>query len=46
MQIEIQGRDAVAATEELLSIEGIQGSYQTRKEVEREGTLATVASIV
>jgi hypothetical protein len=46
MQIEIQGRDAVAATEELLSIEGIQGSYETRKEVEREGTLATVATIV
>ena len=46
MQIEIQGRDAVAATEELLSIEGIQGSYETRKEVEREGTIATVASIV
>ena len=35
MQIEIQGPDAVAATEELLSIEGIQGSYETRKEVER-----------
>jgi hypothetical protein len=46
MQIEIQGRDAVAATEELLSLEGIQGSYETGKEVEREGTLATIANIV
>jgi hypothetical protein len=46
MQIEIQGRDAVAATEELLSIEGVQGSYETLKEVEREGTLATIATIV
>jgi len=46
MQIEIQGRDAVAATEELLSLEGIQGSYETLKEVEREGTLATIASIL
>jgi hypothetical protein len=45
MQIEIQGRDAVAATEELLLLEGIQGSYETLKEVEREGTLATIASI-
>ena len=46
MQIEIQGQDAVAATKELLLIEGIQGSYETRKEVEREGTLATIANIV
>jgi hypothetical protein len=45
MQIEIQGQDAVAATKELLLIEGIQGSYETRKEVEREGTLATIANI-
>lgn len=46
MQIEIQGRDAVAATEELLSIEGIEGSYETLKEVEREGNLATIVHII
>jgi hypothetical protein len=46
MKIEIQGRDAVEATEELLAIEGIEGSYQTLEEIEREGTLATIAMIV
>ncbi|QIR38504.1 hypothetical protein HCG51_18535 [Tolypothrix sp. PCC 7910] len=46
MKIEIQGRDAVTATEELLAIEGLEGSYQTIDEVEREGTLATIATIV
>ena len=35
MKIEIQGRDAVKATEELLRIEGLQGSYETINEVER-----------
>lgn len=35
MKIEIQGRDAVKATEELLAIEGLEGSYQTIDEVER-----------
>ncbi|CBN57610.1 MULTISPECIES: hypothetical protein [Kamptonema] len=46
MKIEIQGQDAVSATEELLRIEGLQGSYETVDEVEREGTLATIATIV
>lgn len=46
MKIEIEGRDAVKATEELLAIEGIEGSYQTVDEVEREGTVATIATIV
>ena len=46
MKIEIQGQDAVKATEELLSIEGLNGSYETIDEVEREGTLATIATIV
>jgi hypothetical protein len=46
MKIEIQGRDAVEATEELLIIEGLEGSYQTLEEVEREGTLVTIATIV
>ena len=46
MQIEIQGQDAEKATQELLSIEGLKGSYETVDEVEREGTLATIATIV
>jgi hypothetical protein len=46
MKIEIQGRDAVQATEDLLSIEGLEGSYETVSEVEREGTLVTIATIV
>ncbi|WNZ28062.1 hypothetical protein HJG54_34695 (plasmid) [Leptolyngbya sp. NK1-12] len=46
MKVEIQGRDAIDATEELLKIEGFQGSYQTRDAVEREGTLVTIATIV
>ena len=46
MKIEIQGRDAVKATEELLAIEGLEGSYETPDKVEREGTLATIATIV
>jgi len=44
--IEIQGQDAVAATEELLAISGISGSYEVEEGVEREGTLATIATIV
>lgn len=46
MKIEIQGQNAVRATEELLAIEGVEGSYQTVNEVEREVTLATIATIV
>ncbi|WP_414546188.1 hypothetical protein [Nostoc sp. CCY0012] len=46
MKIEIEGRDAITATEELLTIEGLEGSYQPIDEVEREGTLATIATIV
>ncbi|MFB2970183.1 hypothetical protein ACE1CD_14500 [Aerosakkonema sp. BLCC-F183] len=46
MQIEIQGRDAVKATGELLAIEGLQGSYEIIDETEKEGTLATIATIV
>ena len=48
VQIEIQGQDAVKATEELLNIQGIEGNYETvgEDEVEREGTIATIATIV
>ena len=46
MKIEIQGQDALKATEELLNIEGLDGSYETVDEVEKEVTLATIATIV
>jgi hypothetical protein len=46
MKIETQGRDAINATEELLKIEGLQGSYQTIADIEREATIVTIATIV
>jgi hypothetical protein len=47
MKIEIEGRDAVEATKELLAIEGIEGSYQTVEEADKEAIiLATIATIV
>ncbi len=46
MKIEIQGQDAVKATEELLRIEGLEGSYETVSEVERGEPLTTIATIV
>ena len=52
MQIEIQGQDAVQATEELLSIlmeKGLEGSYEIFEEVEQgdvNTTLATIAASV
>lgn len=44
--IEVQGRDAIAATEELLAIPEITGSWETEGEAEREGVVATIATIV
>jgi hypothetical protein len=46
MQIEIVGQDAVQVTEELLAIDGIKGSYEVLNAVQREITLATIATIV
>jgi hypothetical protein len=46
IQIEVQGQDAVAATEELFSIPSISGNWETLDDVEREGTLATIGTIV
>ena len=46
IQFEVQGQDAVTATEELLSISGVAGNYETEDETEREGTLATIGVIV
>jgi hypothetical protein len=46
IQIAIEGEDAVSATEELLQISGISGSYTTPEETTREVTVTTVATIV
>ena len=46
MKIEIQGQYAVQAAEELLSIEGLEGSYETVSELERGEPLTTIATIV
>jgi hypothetical protein len=44
--IEVQGTDAIAATEQLLAIPELDGTWETSDEVEREGTLVTIATIV
>jgi DNA-binding transcriptional regulator YbjK len=44
--VEVQGVDAIAATEDLLAIPGVEGSWQTEEEVQREGVLAVMATIV
>jgi hypothetical protein len=46
IQLEIQGQDAVAATEELFSISGLSGSWKTEGEADKEGTLITIGTIV
>ena len=46
IQVAIEGEDAVSATEELLQISGISGSYTTPAETTREVTVTTVATIV
>ena len=47
VKIEVHGQDAVQAAEELLSIEEFKDSnYEIVNEVEQEGTLATIATIV
>lgn len=42
----IEGEGAIEATEELLRLEGIEGSFTVDEEVQREGVIATIASIV
>jgi hypothetical protein len=46
MQIEIQGQDAIRVAEEIIAIDGVDGNYEVVSEVEREGTLATIATII
>ncbi len=47
IELEIEGAGAVAATEELLQISGLDGRWKPASEgPQREGTLATIATIV
>ncbi|PZO35761.1 MAG: hypothetical protein DCF19_23175 [Pseudanabaena frigida] len=46
MKFAIEGEGAIEATEELLTLEGIEGSFTVDEEVQREGVIATIASIV
>ncbi|NJN90974.1 MAG: hypothetical protein HC878_11780 [Leptolyngbyaceae cyanobacterium SL_5_14] len=46
MLIEIQGTNAIAATEELLATTEITGTWEAGDETEREGVLVTIATIV
>ncbi len=47
IQLAIEGKDAIAVTEELLAIPGISGNYKVSSEAqEREPVVTTVATIV
>ena len=46
IQLEIEGTGAIAATEALLRLDGLEGEYETVGEDTKEGTLAAIASIV
>lgn len=47
IQLEIEGLGAVSATEELLTIDGIEGEWEPANEgVQRDVSLATIATIV
>ncbi|MGD1873266.1 MAG: hypothetical protein ACFB02_09470 [Mastigocoleus sp.] len=45
IRVAIAGEGAIPATEALLKIDGISGSYQRWEEVEKEGVNAVVATI-
>ncbi len=45
MIFEIEGEEAVAATEDLLALDGVEGTYRIPEEVQK-GALTTVATIV
>ena len=46
MRIEIEGADAIKVAQDILEMEGVQGSYEVISEVQKEGTLATIATII
>ena len=46
IQISVEGRDAVAATEELFAISGLSGNWETIGDGEKEPILTTIGTIV
>ncbi len=46
IQVAITGPDAVVATEALLALDGISGTYAVDGETDKEGILVTIATIV
>lgn len=46
IQIAVEGNGAIAATEDLMQIEGWSGDWEADSETQKEGTLATIATIV
>lgn len=46
LQLDIEGDGAISATEALLQIEGLTGTYETAGDDQKEGVLATIATIV
>ena len=46
MRIEIQGQDAIKVAEDIVTMDGVQGDFEVVSEVEREGTLATITTII
>ncbi|MEQ9551298.1 MAG: hypothetical protein RIM23_17010 [Coleofasciculus sp. G3-WIS-01] len=46
IQFEIQGQDAIAATEALFAHPGLEGHWETADEPDKEGTIATIGAIV
>ncbi|MBD2088303.1 hypothetical protein H6F67_00235 [Microcoleus sp. FACHB-1515] len=46
IRMAVEGEGAIEATEALLEIPGVSGSWETSGETEREGILATIATII
>mgnify|MGYP000198939214 CR=1 FL=1 len=46
VMIEVQGSDAIAATEELLAIPDLTGTWETEGGTEREPVITTIATII
>ena len=46
IKVVIEGEDAIAATEALLDLENIEGSFLINEEDQKEGLVATIATIV
>ncbi|BAS59509.1 hypothetical protein NIES2135_09620 [Leptolyngbya boryana NIES-2135] len=46
IQFAIEGQDAVLAAQELVSLDGIQGSWTTDDTARKEGTIAVIASVI